>query len=156
MRRFYELSDGVEVSPIVCQHEYYDALEGEGYLAASLFSKDRKSGVIAAWVQSKGTHTLCRLLLSPYASNQSVIVSLALMPSGMSFALQYTVVLLGSALGICRDFDPWWTLLLGLCALWCYRAAPFVARRTEVQASAASSPGLVVRPANPPGRQPPR
>lgn len=37
MRRFYELFDGVEVLPVDCLDQYYDALENEGYLAASQY-----------------------------------------------------------------------------------------------------------------------
>lgn len=66
---------------------------------------------------------LASMLLSPYTSNQSVIVPLALVPSGASVALQYVIIFIGSALGIYRDFDSWWTLLMGLCALWLNRSS---------------------------------
>lgn len=74
------------------------------------------------------THTLsamflASMLLSPYASNQSVIVPLALVPSWQSLLVQYVIVFGGTALDIYRDFDPWWTLGIGLSALWLYRPA---------------------------------
>lgn len=82
--------------------------------------RHRQRGV---WTKNHTYATLlvASMLLSPYTSNQSVIVPLALVPSMTSLTLQYVVIFTGSALGIYREFDPGWTLLLGLCALWLYR-----------------------------------
>lgn len=66
---------------------------------------------------------LSAMLISPYTSNQSVIVPLAFVPSLPAVIIQYVTIFAGSALKIYRDYDPAWTLVLGLIALWLYRPA---------------------------------
>lgn len=61
------------------------------------------------------------MLLSPYTSNQSLIVPFGLVPSFPAAFLQYVVIFAGSALKVYRDFDPAWTLLFGLMSLWFYQ-----------------------------------
>ncbi len=64
---------------------------------------------------------LVAMLISPYTSNQSVIASLAFLPSVAGLGLQYTLIFVAAALGIYRPYDTWWTLLLGMAMLWLYR-----------------------------------
>jgi hypothetical protein len=63
---------------------------------------------------------LLSMLLGPYASNQGMIVPLALVPSWWSIALQYTVLLILSYLDVFRENSAWVALLLGVSALWLY------------------------------------
>ena len=123
-----------------------------GSLGALAWLRRRAGGV---WTQNH-THAallLASMLLAPYTSNQSVIVPLALVPSGASVALQYVILFTGTALGIYREFDPWWTLLIGLCALWLYR--PAEAKDRLASATDAITPPLR-KPATPPARPPGR
>jgi hypothetical protein len=64
---------------------------------------------------------LASMLIAPYTSNQSVIVSLAFVPSWLSTFLQYVIVFGVSAVGVYRDFDPWWTLFIVLGSVWLFR-----------------------------------
>jgi len=64
---------------------------------------------------------LAAMLLSPYTSNQSVIASLAFVPSVAGVLLQYALIFGAAALGVYRPYDAWWTLLLGVAMLWLYR-----------------------------------
>lgn len=64
---------------------------------------------------------LVSMLLSPYASNQGVIVPLAFVPSWPAVLIQYTGALIGSFFEVYREFSAWWALLFGLSALWLFR-----------------------------------
>ena len=63
---------------------------------------------------------LFSMLLSPYASNQGMIVPLALVPSWSALAIQYVVLFASSSLGVFRENSAWFALLFGASALWLY------------------------------------
>lgn len=63
------------------------------------------------------------MLITPYTSNQSVIIPIAFVPSWISTILQYLIVFGASAVGVYSDFDPWWTLFIVLSAMWLFRPA---------------------------------
>jgi hypothetical protein len=63
---------------------------------------------------------LAAMLLSPYVSNQSIIVPLAFLPSWPILALQYAVVI-PSSHTLYNQLDVWWTLLFAVGAIWFYR-----------------------------------
>ena len=52
-------------------------------------------------------------MLSPYASNQGMIVPLALVPSWSALALQYVVLFTSSSLDVFRENSAWFALLFG-------------------------------------------
>lgn len=64
---------------------------------------------------------LLSILLGPYASNQSVIVPLAFLPSWPALLIQYALTFTLSYLGIYQKYNALWALLLGLAALWFYK-----------------------------------
>jgi hypothetical protein len=63
---------------------------------------------------------LVPMLLGPYASNQSMIVPLALVPSWPAVIIQYVVAFTASYFEIYRVYSAWWALLFGLSALWLF------------------------------------
>ena len=76
------------------------------------------------WTES---HTLSALylaavMISPYASNQSVIAAFALLPSAAGLLSLYVLSFGVSLLGLYRPvWDAVWTLLFGLIALWLFQ-----------------------------------
>jgi len=78
------------------------------------------------WTQNHTVSSifLVSMLLSPYASNQGVIVPLALVPSWPAVALQYIVLYTFSSLGVFRENSAWFALLFGVSALWLYVPRP--------------------------------
>lgn len=63
---------------------------------------------------------LLSMLLAPYASNQGLIVPLALVASWPAVAVQYVVSFALAAAGIYLENSAWWALLFGVSSLWLY------------------------------------
>jgi hypothetical protein len=83
------------------------------------------------------------ILLSPYASNQSVIGALAMVPSWSAVGIQYLFTALGAISGIYGSVVGWITLIYGISALWLYQ--PDVAEKsteTEEKEILPASPPL--------------
>jgi hypothetical protein len=73
---------------------------------------------------------LASMLLAPYASNQSAIVPLALLPSGLVTLMQYVGVLGAAILNLYALADDWLVLIFTLTAMWQHQ----VKARTPVPA----------------------
>jgi hypothetical protein len=83
---------------------------------------------------------LASMLLAPYASNQSAIVPLILLPSWMVTGLQFVGVLGTAILNIYALADDWLVLIFTLTALWQYRTkAPLPAVEAAEKAQLVSS-----------------
>lgn len=75
------------------------------------------------WTQQ---HTLASLflfvmLVSPYTSNQSMVVPVTLVPSWPTTVITLAGAVITDKIGIYTQFNSWWTLLFGLSALWFFR-----------------------------------
>ncbi|MCC6906109.1 MAG: DUF2029 domain-containing protein [Anaerolineae bacterium] len=71
-------------------------------------------------------HTLASLfmlamLVSPYTSNQSMVVPITLVPSWAAVGIIASGTLLSGVTGIYREYNAWWTLFFGLSALWFFK-----------------------------------
>ncbi len=85
------------------------------------------------WTQH---HTLAALflfimLVSPYTSNQSIVVPMTLVPTWPAAIIAYIGTFLGGAVGVYKDYNAWWTLFFGLSALWLFRDSRLVAEKTQ-------------------------
>jgi hypothetical protein len=58
------------------------------------------------------------LLLSPYASNQSMIAPLALVSSWPATLFQYLVLVTAGKVGVYRELNPLWAVLFGIASFW--------------------------------------
>jgi len=67
------------------------------------------------------TMFLLSMLLSSYASNQSMIAMLAFVPSWPSAVVQYLIFGVAGQFGIFRENLAWWALLAGITALYLFR-----------------------------------
>jgi len=64
------------------------------------------------------------MLLGPYASNQGLIVPLALLASWPALVMQYVVLYIAPQVGVGRENSTWWALTLVIGALCFYRPVP--------------------------------
>jgi hypothetical protein len=71
------------------------------------------------------------MLLAPYASNQSAIVPLTLLPSGLVTGLQFVGVLGTAILNIYALADDWLVLMFTLVALWQHRSTHTLSHDVE-------------------------
>jgi hypothetical protein len=58
------------------------------------------------------------LLISPYASNQSVVAAMAFAPSVMASLLQYAMTFVGTFFQIYLPYVPFWIIGFSFVALW--------------------------------------
>ncbi len=77
------------------------------------------------------------MLLSPYASNQSMIAPLALVSSWPATLFQFLVVGGAGAAGIYRDLNPLWAYLFGITSFWLVERQAQRAPLTSPQAAGA-------------------
>lgn len=82
---------------------------------------------------------LISVLFSPYASNQSMIVPLAFLPSWPALLIQYVFSFTLSFLGVYQQYSGLWALLFGIFALWFYQSAQDGGRISPQEDSTTSS-----------------
>mgnify|MGYP000409795726 FL=1 len=82
------------------------------YLIMRYFNKQWTSNHMTA------TLLLSSMLLSPYTSTQSIIASLAFVPSWIATFLHYGLMFISNSLGLYMQWSSLWMLTFGVLALW--------------------------------------
>jgi hypothetical protein len=84
----------------------------------------RRTGKIWTRNHTESSIFLLPMLLGPYASNQGMIVPLALVISWPALLIQYALIFVFSYLNAFREYSAWFALLFGLSGLWLYGPSP--------------------------------